>query len=169
MTGEPLFKVSTAYTLSQYRDYNRTVQNVINRRWLMNAAAFATYTAIGIGLAVLFKTPYPVPAFVALAVFNLWCSRRNLNKAEMAQYQQEQLTGTLTYEFYGDRIDVETRYGRTSNPLETVSVVFRTSRNFIIMFGEASGIILPEEDCSPELEAFIRRNLPVREIRNNRS
>jgi len=164
MTGEPVFRVSTAYTLSQYRDYNRTVQNVLHKRKLKDAAAFAAYVAIGIVLALLLKSLFPIPAFVALASFNLWCSLRNLDKAEMAQYQQEQLTGTLTYEFYEDRIDVETRYGRTSNPLDTVLVVFRTSRNFIIMFGNNCGIILPQEDCSLELEAFIRHLLPVREV-----
>ncbi len=164
MTEEPVFRVSTAYTLSQYRDYNRTVQNILHKRKLKNAASFVSYLAIGVVLSLLFGNLFPAAVFVALAAFNLWFSSRNLEKAEMAQYQQEQLTGTLDYDFYEDRIDVTTRYGKSSHPLDTVLVVFRTHLNFIIMFGDSTGIILPEEDCTLELEAFIRHLLPVREV-----
>ncbi len=165
MTGEPVFRVSTAYTLSQYREYNRTVQKVFGRMRLRMATSLLLFVAMGVLMAYLMGNPVPVAIFLICGLYCQWRTRKGLEAAELAQYQQEQLVGTVTYEFHEDRIDVITHDCSSSNPLETVLVVLHNPRAFYIMFGDKSGMILPAEDCSPELEAFIRHLLPVREVR----
>lgn len=168
MTQGPLFRVATAYTLSQYRDYNRAVQRsngVYRRVWF----SFAAYVAVGVVLAVVFSSWYSVPIFVLFGAANVWLSYRNLRRAEDAQYQQEQMVGTIEYEFYDDRIDVTTVHGTTSNPYDGVTRVLETDRSFFIMFGPTSGAILPKEDCPEGLEAFLRERFDIRRLAPSRS
>lgn len=168
MTQDPLFKVATAYTLSQYREYNRTVQRsngVYRRVW----ASLAVYVVIGVALALLLSSWYSVPIFVAFGAVNVWLNFRNLRRAEDAQYQQEQMVGTIEYTFYDDRVDVTTVHGTTSNPYSGVSRVIETDRSFFIMFAPTSGAILPKEDCPAGLESFIRQRFEVRRLAPSRS
>lgn len=164
MTQQPLFRVATAYTLSQYREYNRTVQRengVYRRIW----ASLALYFAIGIALFILLGSWFSVPLFGALGVVNAWMTVRGLRRAETAQYQQEQLVGTVEYEFYEDRLDVRTSTTLSSNPYSGVTKVLESDRAFYIMFAPTSGAILPKEDCSADLEGFIRSHLRVSKLR----
>lgn len=161
---EPLFRVQTAYTLSQYREYNRTVQKVsgVYRRIY---AVFAGYVAVGAAFALLFGTWLSVPLFTAFGALYCWMTVRGLRRAESEQYQREQLTGTVTCLFYGDRVAVTSSYGTTVNPYSTVSEVLETDGSFFLMIGPTSGIILPKEDCSAELEYFIRTTFDIRMVR----
>ena len=168
MDAEPKFKVATAYTLSQYRDYNRTVQRsngVYRRVW----GSLALYLAIGIALALLLSSWPAIPIFTAFGLVNVWFNFRNLRKAEDAQYQQEQLVGTIVYEFYDDRLDVTTSTGTTSNPYASGLKVIETDRSFFVMFAPTSGAILPKEDCPPDLDAFLHGRFQVTRARPSRS
>ena len=165
---EPLFTVSTAYTLSTYRDYNRAVQaanGVYRRIWL----SVVIYIAAGALLCLLLETWMPAPLFVILAAVNIWLNFRNLRRAEDFQYQQEQLIGTVRYDFYDDRIDVTTTDGTTQNPYSDVQRVYETDRSYLIMFAPMSGAILPREDCSPELVEFLATRFKFERLRSPRS
>lgn len=165
MTGEPLFRVVTAYTLSQYREYNRTVQRS-NGVYLGVAGAFLIYLAMGALMAVLLSAWYAVPVFAAIGLFSVYLNVRNLRKAETAQYQQEQLIGSITYEFYDDRVDMTTYAGTASYPYGSIPKVMENSTAFYIMTAKTSGAILPKEDCSADLEAFIRSRFAVTIVRD---
>ena len=168
MMTDPLFTVSTAYTLSTYRDYNRAVQaanGVYRRIWL----SAVIYIAAGALLCFLLETWMPAPLFVILAAVNIWLNFRNLRRAEDFQYQQEQLIGTVRYDFYDDRIDVTTTDGTTQNPYSGVQRVYETDRSYLIMFAPMSGAILPREDCSPELIEFLATRFKFERLRSPRS
>lgn len=164
MTGEPLFTVRTAYTLSQYRDYNRAVQKasgVYRRIW----ATLIGYIAIGVVFSLLSGSWIPAPAFALFGALYCWMTVKGLRRAESDQYSREQLTGTVTYEFYDDRVVVSSSYGTTVNPYASVEKVLETDISFLLMIGPRSGIILPKEDCSAELEYFIRTRFDIRIVR----
>lgn len=162
---EPLYKVSTAYTLSQYRDYNRTIQreNGLGRKLILS---LVMYFGIGLVFAVIMHAWYLCIPFFVIGIVNAYMARKGILRAEMAQYQQEQLVGTVTYEFFQDRVDVSTFNGRTSNSYDSIPSVIENSRAFYLMMSSNSGIILPKEDCPSGLEDFIRQMLPVRKVRD---
>lgn len=168
MTDGPLYRVTTAYTLSQYRKYNRTVQHVIGKVWVRIYVSFLTYLAVGLVLWALLHTWYAVPIFAGVGAVNSWMIVRNLRRAEDLQYQQEQLVGTVVYEFNADRMVVSTDQGSSPNPYSSVTAVLEVDDAYYIMFANNSGAILPKEDCPPGLEDFLRASLPVRRVRSHR-
>ena len=161
----PLFRVATAYTMSQYREYNRTVMREIGHVNARILASFLVYVALGAVLWLITGLWYAVVVFAAIGALNSWMTVRRLRKAEDLQYQQEQLVGTVVYEFHEDRLDLSSAMGATSNPYPTVTTVLETGKAFYIMFQNNSGAILPKEDCPEALEGFIRARLPVRRVR----
>lgn len=162
---EPLFKVSTAYTLSQYRNYNRTVQreNGLNRKLVLS---MLLYVGLGVLMSVLFHSWFLFIPLAVLGVLNYYMSLKGIRRAEMAQYQQEQLVGTVNYEFYPDRVDVTTINGKASNYFSNVYTVLENDVAFYIMMAKNSGIILPKEDCTQSLEEFLRSSLKIRKVRS---
>lgn len=163
MTDDPLFTVRTAYTLSQYRDYNRAVQKVsgVYRRLY---ATFAGYVAIGVVFFLLVGSWVPIPLFTAFGALYCWMNMKGLRRAEDDQYSREQLTGTVTYMFYEDRVSVSSSYGTTINPYSSIGRVLETDISFLLMIAPRSGIILPKEDCSMDLEHFIRTRFDIRPV-----
>lgn len=168
MTGEALFRVSTAYTPSQYRTYNRTVQRrngVFRRVW----AGVAVYAVLGAVIALALDVWPVFPAFVLIGLLNAYLNLRNLRRAEDAQYQQEQLVGTITYEFGEDSLDMTSAAGTVTYPYSSVGTVMENAGAFYIMTAKTSGAILPKEDCPADLEAFIRSRFDVVRVRDERS
>lgn len=165
--GAPLYTVKTAFTLSQYRDYNRTVQRMsgVYNRLFMTAAG---YIAIGVLFAMVFGSWLSVPLFAGLGAVYTWSNLKGLRRAELDQYQREQMTGTVVYRFYDDRVSVETQYGRSDNPCSSIAQVIETDLSFILMVSPNSGIMLPKEDCTPDLEYYIRTRFDIRIVRSPR-
>ena len=164
MMDEPLYKVSTACTLSQYQRYNRTVQRYISKVNLRIWAVVALDVAAGAAFSVLFGSPFHIVFFVAIGALYAWMSFRQLRKAEMLQYQQEQLAGTITYLFFKDRFAIQTQEFSAEYPYSSVKTVIDVPEAFYIMISDSTGAIVPKEDCPEGLESFIRSSLSIRTI-----
>ncbi len=167
MTDRPLYSVATAYTLSQYRRYNRTIQSEGHTLLRSMVPSIGT-CLIGIGASILLETPFLIVLFVGLAVFNAYMTLRSIRAAEVAQYQEEQLVGTITYAFHIDRLEVSMHDGHMSNPYSDILEVLENSTEMYIMYGPRSGMILPKEDCPEELLDFIRSTIPHRLVKDVR-
>lgn len=161
---EPIHVAYTACTLSQYQAYNRAVQRIYGKLHLRIGGMVALDMAIGILFALMYHQWWFAPVFFALGGIYAWSTVKGLRKAEMAQYQQEQLAGTITYRFFEDRMTIETHDASSVHPYGTVSTVLESKDAYYIMFSPNSGAILPKSDCTPVLEGFIRERLPVRTI-----
>lgn len=165
MSDGVLFRVVTAYTMTQYKEYNRTVQRsngVYRRSW----ATLAVYAVIGLLLAIALDAWYVFPVFVVIGLAAVYSVRVNLRKAEDAQYQQEQLVGAITYEFREDRLDMTSAVGTASYDYASVVKVMENDSAFYIMNTQTTGAILPKEDCSAELDEFIRTKFTVVKVPN---
>lgn len=164
MMDEPLFKVSTACTLSQYQQYNRTVQRYVSKVDLRIWAVVALDLAAGFAFSVLFGSFFHMIFFVFIGAFYGWMSFRQLRKAEMLQYQQEQLAGTITYLFYKDRFVIQTQEFSAEYPYGSVKTVIEVPKAFYIMISDNTGAIVPKEDCPEGLDSLIRDSMPIRAI-----
>lgn len=161
---EPLYRVSTACTLSQYQTYNRTVQRVYGKMHLRIGGMIALDIVIGILFALMYEEWWYALFFFAMGGFYAWFTVKGLRKAEMTQYQQEQLAGTITYRFFEDGLTIETYEASSVHPYSTVTAVLENEDAFYIMFAPNSGAILAKSDCTPELESFLRSRLPIRKV-----
>ncbi len=167
MTDDVLFRMDTAYTLSQYKSYNRTVQQE-NRVYANLYVPIVLYSMMGVFIFLLFGGWFIIPIFVALGLFNYWMSLRGIRASEMAQYQAEQLAGTISYEFKMDSLKVTTYNGTLENPYSAIVKVLENSNAFYIMFTNNSGLIVPKEDCPPGLADFIIDRLPIKRVKDVR-
>ncbi len=160
-----IFKMETAYTLSQYRCYNRTVQreNRINNTIYLTGIG---NVVIGILFSYFLKSYIPVIVFTALGIFNTYINLRGIEKAEYNQYQAEQLVGTITYEFREDCVTVTTHDGSHNEYYDFIMKVLENSKAFYLMSSDQSGLIVPKEDCPPGLEDFIRERFPVKPVKD---
>lgn len=157
---DPLYRVTTAFTLSQYRDYNRAVQSVngvYRRIW----GSLAIYAAMGAVIWLATDFWPALPLLVALGLGMVWLNYRRLRGAESAQYQSEQLVGTVEYAFFDDRLEIGSVNGTSSHLYSEVVRVIETDLSFLVMLGPAFGAILPKEDCPEGLESFIRSRFTV--------
>lgn len=120
--------------------------------------------AIGLLFAFMYHQWWFAPIFLALGGIYAWSTVKGLRKAEMAQYQQEQLAGTITYRFFDDCMTIETHEASSVHPYGTVSAVLENMEAYYIMFSPNSGAILPKSDCTPALESFLGEKFPTRRL-----
>lgn len=161
---EPLYTVSTAITLSQYQAYNRTVQRIYGRMQYKIWGMVALDVVIGILFAFMYGQWLAAPFFFMLGGVYAWSTVKNLRKAEFAQYQEEQLAGTITYRFGPEFLTITTHDASSNHFYKDALEVLENDSAFYIMFSKSIGIILPKEDTVPGLEEFIRKTLPTRKI-----
>lgn len=162
--SEPLYTVSTAVTLSQYQAYNRTVQRIYGRMQYRIWGMVALDVIIGILFAYMYRQWLVAPFFFVLGGIYAWSTVRNLRKAEFAQYQEEQLAGTITYRFGPDFLTITTHDNSSTHFYKDAIEALESGSAFYIMFTKSIGIILPKEDTTPDLDDFIRKTFPTKNI-----
>ncbi len=165
MTGDPLYKVVTAYTPSQYREYNRTVQRVSTRVWLPVGVAVVVYVLVGIVLSYAFESVLWAVVFLLIGILIVFAQNRSLRRAEDAQYRNEQLAGTVTYSFYDDRVEASSDAGFSAFGYDEVTEVLERDSAVYVMFTGGSGALLPKEDMPPGLDGFLRSRFGFRRVR----
>lgn len=156
-SGEPRFTVRTACTLSQYMDYNRTVQRKVVKLPLRLATVSASWAALGAIISVICHSVYPLLFLGSYAVISFVLAVKGSRKAELMQYQQEQLAGTVVYEFHDDRMVTSSYNGTATIPYSQVTMLIERPMAWYLIFKGNVGAILPKEDCPDGLFPFLSK------------
>lgn len=154
---KPLFETKSEYTYDEYLKFSRTVQNKVQRLWLLQLAMMAAFLVLawlgwkkgstaeavaGIVVAVL------IPVIFRLV--NGWTIKQ-LYKSNHA------LQGQIsTFRFYRGHFEQDNALGHTSIPYDKLVEIVETKTNFYLMIDKNQGMILVKDNCSPELIAFVQ-------------
>ena len=152
-----LFETKSEYTYDEYPKFSRTVQNKVQRLWLLQLAMVAAFLVLawlgwkkgstveaiaGIIVAVL------IPVIFYLV--NSWVIKRLYQSNHALQGQ------VSTFRFYRDHFEQDNALGHTSIPYDELTEIVETKTNFYLMVDKNQGMILIKENCTPELTAFVQ-------------
>ena len=152
-----LFETKSEYTYDEYVKFSRTIQNKVQRLWLLQLIMIAAFlalswlgwkkgdTADGIAyLIVAVLVPF------IFYVVNKWTIKR-LYKSNHA------LQGQISsFRFYQDHFEQDNALGHTSIPYDKLMGIVETKTNFYLLIAKNQGIILIKENCCPELISFVQ-------------
>ena len=146
---ECLYKVSTKFTLEEYRRFNQTV---MRKKYLIVASIIAILLILAGGVLlhslplIIFAIIYPVLFFGAaeIGVRRVFASNKLLQDKE------------VEYEFYEDFIYEKHDGGESKVPYDKLDDIIETKTNFYLMVAKNQGFMISKQNIPDGFEEFVR-------------
>ncbi len=144
-----LYKVTSKFTLEEYRRFNNTI---MRKKYLMVASIVAILLILTGGILlhslplILFALIYPILFFGAAEIG----VRRVFNSNKLLQNME------ITYEFYDDYIYEKHDGGEEKVPYEKLADIIETKTNFYLMIAKNQGFVISKENMPEGLGDFLR-------------
>ena len=154
---EPLFTTYTEYTYEEYKKMCSVIRNKIQK---MNLRIIAVFVALFISFICLFLQkdygvalsffiaalafPVVVNIVLKLSVFKAWKTNKILKNM------------TSRYSFFEDHFEVDNKLGHSSIFYNNIFKILETGTNMYIMISGNQSMIIINNNCSPELLAFLQ-------------
>lgn len=153
---EPLFETKTAYSLEEYKKFNKAILSKQLKLPLLSAIIIALF--LFISLYFLFYKeyiPFIVYAFVILISVPVFIKVYNKN-IEKSYYSNKTLMKTVSeFKFFENELTEQTQKGIAAFKYEDFHKIIETKTNYYLMIAQNQGYIIIKKNCSPELIQFL--------------
>ena len=161
----PLFRAESRMDYAEYERFNLFVMKH-HRTWLAKAVPFVLMIGLGAVIVdcVLLRQYVAALIVAALLCWYVWdkVEQRSAKKHIRRVYEtNKMIQNTLTtFSFYREHFVSEAAEGRDSIPYDKLYAVLESETNFYLMIARNQGMVLRKENCSAELQEFLRHLKP---------